>query len=148
MRRRSSFTRAATAQGAQGGESESDGGEVQAIRPSPTRIRATSECVSTLRQAWSRELPETAMCVQVVDVQCVLQFTSLLAAGCALHRLASRVIHRSEFSLSFLDFVKVCLPLTHSFRIRERKKKRQGRSSGSGAGSLEAPSLNLTHTVS
>lgn len=52
--------------------------------------------LSTLRQAWSRELPETAKCVQVVDVQCVLQFTSLLAAGCALHRRTSRVIHRSE----------------------------------------------------
>lgn len=60
---------------------------------------------STLRQAWSRELPETAKCVQVVDVQCVLQFTSLLAAGCALHRRTSRVIHRSELFRGFLCFV-------------------------------------------
>lgn len=37
------------------------------------------------------------MCVQDIDVQCVLQFTLLHAAGCALHRHASRVIHRSEF---------------------------------------------------
>ena len=36
------------------------------------------------------------MCVQDVDVQCVLQFTLVHAAGCALHRRASRVIHRSE----------------------------------------------------
>jgi hypothetical protein len=37
------------------------------------------------------------MCVQDVDVQCVLQFTLLHAAGCALHRHTSRVIHRLEF---------------------------------------------------
>lgn len=36
------------------------------------------------------------MCVQDVDVQCVLQFTLVHAAGCALHRHASRVIHRLE----------------------------------------------------
>ena len=36
------------------------------------------------------------MCVQDVDVQCVLQFTLLHAAGCALHRHTSRVIHRLE----------------------------------------------------
>ncbi|KAH3829365.1 hypothetical protein DPMN_131361 [Dreissena polymorpha] len=33
-----------------------------------------------------------AMCVQDVDVQCVLQFTLIHAAGCALHRRTSRVI--------------------------------------------------------
>ncbi len=36
------------------------------------------------------------MCVQDVDVQCVLQFTLINAAGCALHRRTSRVIHRIE----------------------------------------------------
>lgn len=36
------------------------------------------------------------MCVQDIDAQCVLQFTLIHAAGCALHRLASRVIHRLE----------------------------------------------------
>lgn len=50
----------------------------------------------TLRQAWLRELPEAAMCVQDIDVQCVLQFTLIHAAGCALHRHTSRVIHRLE----------------------------------------------------
>lgn len=38
------------------------------------------------------------MCVQDVDVQCVLQFTLIHAAGCALHRRTSRVIHRSKLS--------------------------------------------------
>ena len=36
------------------------------------------------------------MCVQDADDRCVLQFTLHNAAGCALHRRASRVIHRSE----------------------------------------------------
>ena len=40
--------------------------------------------------------PEAAICVQDVDVQCVLQFTLIHAAGCALHRRTSRVIHRSK----------------------------------------------------
>jgi hypothetical protein len=43
------------------------------------------------------------MCVQGVDVQCVLQFTLIHAAGCALHRRTSRVIHRIELS----SFVQV-----------------------------------------
>lgn len=42
-------------------------------------------------------IPEAAICVQDIDVQCVLQFTLLHAAGCALHRHTSRVIHRLEF---------------------------------------------------
>ena len=50
----------------------------------------------TLRQTWRRDLPDAAICVQKVDVQCVLQFTLLLALSCVLHRLASRVIHRRE----------------------------------------------------
>ena len=36
------------------------------------------------------------MCVRDADDRCVLQFTLRNAAGCALHRRASRVIHRSE----------------------------------------------------
>ena len=39
------------------------------------------------------------MCVRDADDRCVLQFTLRNAAGCALHRRASRVIHRSELSL-------------------------------------------------
>jgi hypothetical protein len=38
------------------------------------------------------------MCVQDFDAQCVLQFTLVNAAGCALHRHASLVIHRIEWS--------------------------------------------------
>ena len=48
-----------------------------------------------------RVLP-TAMCVRGVDDLCVLQFTLINAAGCALHRRTSRVIHRIE--LYFLGF--------------------------------------------
>ena len=80
---------------------------------------------STLRQAWSRELPETAKCVQVVDVQCVLQFTSLLAAGCALHRRTSRVIHRSELFRGFL-FCVLSSTLTVQERREQTKKIQRG----------------------
>ena len=48
----------------------------------------------TLRRAWPQEGPVAAICVQNVDVQCVLQFTLIHAAGCVLHRRTSRVIHR------------------------------------------------------
>lgn len=40
------------------------------------------------------------MCVQDADDRCVLQFTLRSAAGCALHRRASRVIHRSELCIA------------------------------------------------
>ena len=40
------------------------------------------------------------MCVRDADDRCVLQFTLRNAAGCALHRRASRVIHRSELSVA------------------------------------------------
>lgn len=40
--------------------------------------------------------PEAAICVQDIDVQCVLQFTLINAAGCALHRRTNPVIHRQE----------------------------------------------------
>ncbi len=43
---------------------------------------------------------KAAICVQDVDVQCVLQFTLIHAAGCALHRHTSRVIHRLELYLT------------------------------------------------
>jgi len=48
------------------------------------------------------ELVRTAICVQDIDVQCVLQFTLIHAAGCALHRHANRVIHRLEFVSSVI----------------------------------------------
>jgi hypothetical protein len=43
------------------------------------------------------------MCVQDIDVQCVLQFTLIHAAGCALHRRTSRVIHRPKLYLDFFN---------------------------------------------
>ena len=54
------------------------------------------------------------MCVQDVDVQCVLQFTIGNAAGCALHRLASRVIHRSGVSFQVFLFLTGGLSAPHS----------------------------------
>ena len=66
----------------------------------PQLARPRAPCVRllnpTLRQTWPRERPGAAMCVQGIDVQCVLQFTLINAAGCALHRCTSRVIHRSK----------------------------------------------------
>ena len=70
------------------------------------RERPALDCVSrpSDRRGPGRD-PGAAMCVQGIDVQCVLQFTLINAAGCALHRRTSRVIHRLEsfhhsFSLS------------------------------------------------
>ena len=74
----------------------------------------------TLRRAWPRDLPGAAICVQDVDVQCVLQFTLIHAAGCALHRHTSRVIHRLELSVtakSSDDFV----PGAERHRKQERE---------------------------
>ena len=53
------------------------------------------------------------MCVQDIDVQCVLQFTLLHAAGCALHRHTSRVIHRLEL-YQIYTFVGSAVPATSS----------------------------------
>ena len=58
----------------------------------------------TLRRAWPRDGPEAAICVQGVDVQCVLQFTLIHAASCALHRRTSQVIHRSKLFSTFFAF--------------------------------------------
>lgn len=67
--------------------------------------------------------PRAAMCVQDVDVQCVLQFTLSNAASCALHRLASRVIHRSEVGFGFVfkgrELFRT-LPATVTRKIREK----------------------------
>ena len=43
----------------------------------------------------------STFCVQDADDRCVLQFTLHNAAGCALHRRASRVIHRSELCVAW-----------------------------------------------
>ena len=63
---------------------------------------ATHDCNSTDPETGlASGLPEAAICVQDIDVQCVLQFTLIHAAGCALHRRTNRVIHRLELSVSF-----------------------------------------------
>ena len=53
-----------------------------------------SDLKVTLRQALSKDELCSAICVQNIDVQCVLQFTLSLAFCCVLHRRMSRVIHR------------------------------------------------------
>ena len=55
---------------------------------------AMGRTLPTLKRAWPKDGPLAAICVQNVDVQCVLQFTLIHAAGCVLHRRTSRVIHR------------------------------------------------------
>lgn len=64
----------------------------------------------TLRRAWPKDGPLAAICVQSVDVQCVLQFTLIHAAGCVLHRRTSRVIHRLKLFLFFFRFKAVARP--------------------------------------
>lgn len=66
------------------------------------------------------------MCVQDIDVQCVLQFTLLHAAGCALHRHTSRVIHRLELYHFLPDFGQRRTSATSS------APRRQGRSPSAG----------------
>jgi hypothetical protein len=72
-------------------------------RDSPVRRQsATCDCNSTDPETGLVSgLPHTAICVQDIDVQCVLQFTLIHAAGCALHRRTNRVIHRLELSFWF-----------------------------------------------
>ena len=68
-------------------------------RKEPPAMGRTSP---TLRRAWPKDGPLAAICVQSVDVQCVLQFTLVHAAGCVLHRRTSRVIHRLKLCSVFL----------------------------------------------
>jgi len=79
-------------------------------------------------------IPEAAICVQDIDVQCVLQFTLLNAAGCALHRHTSRVIHRLEWLIVFIwQRPKSC----HKFIVISTTF------SGDSAGDRQRGSLNL-----
>ena len=47
-------------------------------------------------------IPEAAICGQVIAAQYILQFAIVIALCCALHRFASRVIHRSEWFSIFI----------------------------------------------
>ena len=70
-------------------------------RPEPSRGRPRTRRGGT---GWMWDRPSRrgthslwtmgAMCVQLVDVQCILQFTLRHAVCCGLHRPTSRVIHR------------------------------------------------------
>ena len=66
---------------------------------------AMGRTLPTLRRAWPKDGPLAAICVQSVDVQCVLQFTLIHAAGCVLHRRTSRVIHRLKLFFVFAFFL-------------------------------------------
>lgn len=70
-------------------------------RADASRDRRLTDPETGVASGW----PEAAICVQDFDVQCVLQFTLINAAGCALHRHTSQVIHRLEWSqrISLLD---------------------------------------------
>ena len=46
-------------------------------------------------------IPKAAICVQVIAAQYILQFAIVIALCCALHRFASRVIHRSEWFFNY-----------------------------------------------
>ncbi len=76
----------------------------------------------TLRRAWPKDGPLAAICVQSVDVQCVLQFTLIHAAGCVLHRRTSRVIHRLKLFLFFF--------VSKRSRVLLRPRKRHARRAG------------------
>lgn len=73
------------------------------------------------------------MCVRDADDRCVLQFTLRNAAGCALHRRASRVIHRSELCVASTGRRGLLLRPAGSGRQRRRQRgprKRSGLRSG------------------
>lgn len=54
-------------------------------------------------------IPETAICVQDIAAQYILQFAIVIALCCALHRSASRVIHRSEWFNKFSFWTFQCI---------------------------------------
>ena len=60
----------------------------------------------------------TAICVQDIDDQCILQITLIHAVCCALHRLASLVVHRIGLYLYFYVFFQ--REKQHSLHIQHR----------------------------
>ena len=78
------------------------------------------------------------MCVQDIDVQCVLQFTLIHAAGCALHRRTSRVIHRPKLYLDF--FIRRSWPINSVKNAQcvqnENKREDKGRPTANWSDSL------------
>ena len=121
---------------------ECDEDQKRFLRPRDQRLVAKAQSATvqeqklrrlkspTLRRAWPRDGPEAAICVQGIDVQCVLQFTLIHAAGCALHRRTSRVIHRSKlcvwFFFSYREFARVlALKATIFFFENEKRVMRR-----------------------
>ena len=66
------------------------------VRRPKAQATACDCCLTDPETGVASGRTKAAICVQDVDVQCVLQFTLIHAAGCALHRHTSRVIHRLE----------------------------------------------------
>lgn len=81
------------------------------------------------------------MCVQDVDVQCVLQFTLIHAAGCALHRPPSRVIHHLELS-------KSKMPIRSVAARNEVRRPTPEKSRGGGLACLPTPPRVLCKKLS
>ena len=106
----------------------------------------------TLRRAWPRDGPEAAICVQGVDVQCVLQFTLIHAVGCALHRRTSRVIHRSKLFSTTFSFLSDKNDLIKKKFANRKKEKKQPedvwRAAAVGQGLLFEPRGRLTAELS
>ena len=100
----------------------------------PTRESRNSAIDSepTLRRTWSGEFSRPQCAFEMSMRLCVLQFTLIIAAGCALHRRTSRVIHRIE--LYFLGFeskgkgqrVPPAFAPTGQQKARPRRGKRHG----------------------
>lgn len=82
-----------------GVNSASKSGTLRKLKALGESLPAMGRTSPTLRRAWPQDGPVAAICVQYVDVQCVLQFTLIHAAGCDLHRRTSRVIHRLKLFL-------------------------------------------------
>ena len=87
-------------------------------RPDVRRPRAPNARVNARRRLFVNDDPQTGaapagaeatMCVRDADDRCVLQFTLRNAAGCALHRRASRVIHRSELCVASTGRCGFCI---------------------------------------
>ena len=66
----------------------------------------------------------TAICVQDIDDQCVLQITLIHAVCCALHRLASLVVHRIGLYLYFNVFFIKKNDIVYTYNIKMRFKIR------------------------
>ena len=73
------------------------------------------------------------MCVQGVDVHCVLQFTLIHAAGCALHRRTSRVIHRSKLFRNDVSLSFSPLAAAEKFRTKKNSEEKEEKGSGQDA---------------